>query len=157
MTEGTGPTDRNEGSTEDSVSDAIDVDAIRSVLEDHSVRLGVLFGSQVDGTADPSSDVDVAVELDGSVADATTERLSLMADLSIELDRNAVDVALVAALAPRVGAIAMRDGVLLVGTPERKRALRERFEAAAADASPDESLRERYDAALESVDRIVEG
>lgn len=39
----------------------VDVDALREVLRRHGVRYAYVFGSQVDGTARPDSDVDLAV------------------------------------------------------------------------------------------------
>lgn len=39
----------------------IDVEALRRVLRDHGVAFAFVFGSHADGTAGPSSDVDLAV------------------------------------------------------------------------------------------------
>ncbi|MEX2625341.1 MAG: nucleotidyltransferase domain-containing protein, partial [Ilumatobacteraceae bacterium] len=39
----------------------IDIEALRRVLRDHGVTFAFVFGSHADGTAGPSSDVDLAV------------------------------------------------------------------------------------------------
>jgi len=155
----TGPRDRSDGDAvdaHDSSAESVDLDAVRSVLDDQPVEVAVLFGSHVDGTADPSSDVDLAVEFDDAVSDVSAARLSLMADLSVALGRNDVDVAPTDRLAPRVGRTAFEEGLLLVGSPDRMRELQDRFEAAAAADASGRSLRDRLDAAVESVDRTVE-
>jgi predicted nucleotidyltransferase len=135
---------------------SVDVDRVRSVLEDHPVRLAVLFGSQVAGTADPASDVDIAVEFDQSVDDRGQALLAVLTDLSVALDRNDVDLAVVDDLEPRVGRVAFADGKLLCGSAERARQHRERFETEAESDQSDRSLRERFDETLASVDRLVE-
>lgn len=143
---------------QDVPDDAVSVDlpAIRSVLEDHPVRVAVLFGSQVDGTTDASSDVDLAVEFDGGVSDRSAALLRLLADLSIALGRNDVDIALVENLAPRVGLAAFEEGILLAGTSDAAREHRDRFDEHVTESST-RSLRDRFDAALAAVDRHVDG
>jgi len=135
----------------------VNVGTIRDVLADHPVRLAVLFGSQVDGTADESSDVDVAVDFEPAVSDPASELLSLLADLSVALDRNDVDVAVVDDLRPRVGMAAFEEGVLLCGSHERAAEHRERFAERVTSTARDRSLRERFDDALQSIDRLVDG
>lgn len=135
---------------------SVDTGRIRAVLDRYPVRLAVLFGSQVTGVADASSDVDVAVEFEGSVDDPGKTLLSLLADLSVALDRNDVDLSLVGDLDPRVGRAAFSHGVLLSGSVERANALREEFETAVAGRESDRSLRDRLDETLERVDRHVE-
>lgn len=135
----------------------MDVEAIRDVLADHPVRLAVLFGSRVDGTADESSDVDVAVEFDPDVSDRSSALLSLLADLSVALDRNDLDVGAVDDLTPRVGLAAFEEGVLLCGSEERAAEHRKRFADRVDSAASDRSLRERFDDALQSIDRLVDG
>lgn len=134
----------------------VDVDAIRSVLDDHPVRLAILFGSRTKGTADGSSDVDLAVELDDRVSDRDTSRMDLLADLSVALDRNDVDLALVDDIEPRVGRAAFRDGVLLCGSRERADSHRARFEELVEETASSASLRERFDDVLTAIDRHVD-
>lgn len=154
MTDGN-DTDWNTPSTETDLS--VDVQAIRDVLADHPVRLAVLFGSRVDGTADESSDIDVAVEFDPAISDPSSAVLSLLADLSIALDRNDLDVGVIDDLTPRVGLAAFEEGVLLYGSNERAAEHRERFAERVASKARDRSLRERFDDALRSIDRHVDG
>jgi predicted nucleotidyltransferase len=135
---------------------SVDTGRIRAVLDRYPVRLAVLFGSQVTGVADASSDVDLAVEFEGSVDDPGETLLSLLADLSVALDRNDIDLSLVDDLDPRVGRAAFSHGILLVGSVERANALREEFETAVEGRESDRSLRERLDETLERVDRHVE-
>jgi len=151
MSERESPTDISERET----AVSIDTDRIRTVLDRYPVRLAVLFGSQVTGVADASSDVDLAVEFEGSIDDPGETLLSLLADLSVRLDRNDIDLSLVDDLDPRVGRAAFSHGVLLSGSAERANALRDEFEAAAERRESDGSLRERLDETLERVDRHV--
>ena len=134
----------------------VDVEQIRDVLDTHPVRLAVLFGSQVTGSTDDRSDVDVAVELDADIERLGETVLAILTDLSVALDRNDLDIGLVDDLAPRVGRAAFTHGVLISGSSERARALQNRFEAAAKRDQSDRPLRERLDETLERVDRHVE-
>lgn len=136
--------------------EGVDVDAIRSVLDEHPVRLAVLFGSTTDGTADASSDLDIAVELDDDVSNRADARMELLTDLSIALERNDVDLSIVDDLSPRVGRAAFRRGHLLVGAQERATAHRKRFEELADEASSSATLRERFDETLAAIDRHVD-
>lgn len=134
---------------------SLDREAIRSVLEEHPVRLAVLFGSQVQNTADARSDVDIAVELEPSARDdAPTVVMELLADLSIALDRNDIDLGLVNELEPRVGLAAFTHGDLLVGTPDRAESHRQTFESRVSEQSRDD-LRERFDAVLDNLDSAL--
>jgi predicted nucleotidyltransferase len=135
---------------------AVDVDVLRSVLENHPVSFALLFGSQVDGTADAESDVDLVVELtDG--ADQTESFFSLLTDITVALDRNDVDLTLLSDLAPRVGRRAFEHGIVLVGTEERASNLEREFASKAEDPPSKRTLRERLDAAIERVDEHVDG
>jgi len=151
MSERESPTDLSERE----IAGSIDADRIRTVLDRYPIRLAVLFGSQVTGVADASSDVDIAVEFEESVEDPGETLLSLLADLSVALDRNDIDLSLVDDLDPRVGRAAFSHGVLLSGSAARADALRDEFEAAAERREPDRSLRDRLDETLERVDRHV--
>lgn len=92
-----------------------DIDAIRKVLEQHPIRLAVLFGSMVTGETHAHSDIDIAVEFEDSVT-STDEILHLIADLSSALNRNDVDLSAVHDMKPRVGVAAFNNGMLLVGS-----------------------------------------
>ncbi|WP_436931815.1 hypothetical protein [Halosimplex halobium] len=97
MSERESPTDLSERSKR-----GVDIDRIRTVIDRYPVRLAVLFGSQVTGVADASSDVDSPWS---SRRPSTTpaRRSSLLAELSVALDRNDVDLSLVDDPDPRVG------------------------------------------------------
>jgi predicted nucleotidyltransferase len=137
---------------------AVDTDALREVLADHPVRLAVLFGSAVRGDQHPHSDVDLAVEFDGTVDDPPTDAvLSLLADLSSALERNDVDLSVVTDLKPRVGLVAFTEGVPLVGSADRVAHWRSQFEREVAADDEDRSLRERFDAVIDAADEIVTG
>lgn len=131
-------------------------DRLRSILAEHPVRLAVLFGSTVRDERHPGSDLDLVVEFDPADSGTLDTRLSLFADLSEGLDRNDIDIAVVADLDPRVGRRAFREGELLVGSKERFAEYRRRFERDAAEedrASP----AERFDEAIERLDRVIGG
>jgi predicted nucleotidyltransferase len=142
--------------SEEETPTSVDIERIRTVLDRYPVRLAVLFGSQVTGVADASSDVDLAVEFEAAVDDPGETLMALLADLSVALDRNDIDLSLVGDLDPRVGRAAFSHGVLLTGSAERANALREEFETAVAGRESDRSLRDRLDETLDRVDRHVE-
>lgn len=132
----------------------VDRSTLRSVLERHPVRLAVLFGSYATGAADARSDVDVLVELDPGT-DRRTVAMDLLRDLSVELDRNDVDLSLVDDVDPRVGLAAFEHGDLVLGTADRVEQLRGRFEGSVEPPSREE-LRDRFDDVLEAVDAAIE-
>jgi predicted nucleotidyltransferase len=134
----------------------VDVEALRAVLKRHPVRLAVAFGSAVTGETHPWSDLDLAVEFDDTVNDVADAYMSLLADLGRELGSDDVDLGLVEDLKPGVGLAAFEEGVLLVGTADRFEAHRDRFEDTVADLERTRpSLRERFDAVIENVDRAL--
>ncbi|MFC3958825.1 type VII toxin-antitoxin system MntA family adenylyltransferase antitoxin [Halovivax cerinus] len=134
---------------------SLDLDTIRGVLADRPVRLAVLFGSQATGITDAQSDVDIAVELmEEAHGDASQIRMELLVALSIALDRNDIDLSLISDLTPRVGLAAFTEGQLIVGSTERMRHHRHRFERRVTEQGQDD-LRERFDAVLENVDAAV--
>ena len=135
----------------------VDGEALQSVLRSHPVRVAVLFGSSVTGSADGQSDVDIAVELDESVEDTVEAYRALLTDLSVALDRNDIDLSLVGDLDPRVGHEAFEHGVLVHGTNGRVRALRDRFETEQSEVPSTETLRDRFDDALANVDSALDG
>lgn len=131
-------------------------DQLRSVVEEHPVRLAVLFGSTVRGERHPRSDVDVAVEFERHVPDVLEAVLALSADLSEALDTNDVDVSVVDRFDPRVGRRAFSEGRLVLGSAERFQKHRRAFERLAAeeDRAPPA---ERFDAIIERMDEVLEG
>jgi predicted nucleotidyltransferase len=82
-------------------------DAVRLTLKHRpDVRLALLFGSVARGTANTSSDVDVAVVAPG------VDRLTLARDLSLAIGREVDVVDLAGAGYPLLSAI-VRDGVVV--------------------------------------------
>lgn len=134
-----------------------DAESVRDVLERHPVCLGVLFGSHARGTGGVHSDVDVAVEFDRSLSidDRRRARLELIVDLTRALGTDDVDVADLDGIRPEVGASALEDGVVVVGSPERAAALRERFEERAPNRTRTERL-DRFDELLAEMEDHVD-
>lgn len=104
----------------------IDRERLSEVLRDHPVRLGVLFGSRVEGTDHVDSDVDLAVEFEPD-AEPEDALLPLLADLSSATGGVDVDVAVLPDLEPRIGLSVCRNGVLLVGERDRFESHCQRF------------------------------
>jgi Predicted nucleotidyltransferases len=132
------------------------LNAVRSVLADHSVRLGVLFGSHASGTAGSHSDVDIAVEFDPDVVDDERyrHRLSLVVDLSQALGTDDLDLVDLDTVRPAVGLSALQDATLLVGDHDRREQLVSEFERRTETPTADQR-RDRFDAALERLEEWV--
>lgn len=134
----------------------IDAAAVERVLQDHPVRLGVLFGSTVRGTETADSDVDVAVAFEESLppADRHRARLDLVVDLMESLGVNDVDVTDLDGVRPAVGASALRTGVVLVGDQDRVDRLREEFESRTTERTHEERMR-ALDELIERLEEVV--
>lgn len=128
--------------------------AVREVLADHPVRLGVLFGSQASGTARAHSDVDVAVEFESSVEDRFRARLALGVALTRALGTDDVDVVDLNDVRPAVGYSALDDGQLLVGDPGRVESLARQFDRE-RERTTGEERRKRFDDALDRLEELV--
>ena len=132
--------------------DASLVETLREVLQEHPVRLAILFGSHATGTAHSASDIDLAVELDSlrpADADYNEAFFGVSADLSAALETNDVDLVDLHSTTPALAASIFEHGVLLVGDQEHAAALREDL---TATDDPSLSPRERFDAALARID-----
>lgn len=134
----------------------IDRDAIIDVLESHPVSLAVLFGSVVSGDRHPKSDIDIAVEFEDSSSDTLDDRLSLIADLSVALETNEIDLAVIDDLDPYVGERAFHEGERLIGSEDQFEEERRRFERLTRQEDRDPPG-ERYDAALARIERLIGG
>ena len=110
---------------------AFETEDIRSVLERHPIRLGVLFGSQARGTSGPHSDVDVAVSFDPSMSEEERHRarIDLVVELTRGLGTDDVDVVDLEDVSPEIGASALADCLVLVGESSLVEEFRTRFEA----------------------------
>lgn len=131
---------------------AFPLEAIRSTLEAHPVRLAVLFGSHARGESHARSDIDLAVELDGirPGQPAFNETFfGLSADLSEALETDGIDLVDVHTISPPLVRVVFEDGVILVGSERRAEQLREEL---GADIERDRSPRERFDEALRRID-----
>ncbi|ADQ69105.1 nucleotidyltransferase protein [Halogeometricum borinquense DSM 11551] len=116
-----------------------------------------LFGSHATGTTHPTSDTDIAVELE------TTDRedpayndafFGLSADLSDALGTDDVYLVDIHTLSPSVAASVFEAGVLRIGDVAHAEDLRQRVTNTDA---PDQSPRERFDTALAKIDDHLGG
>lgn len=133
------------------VEPSIDVDALRSVLEEFPVSLAILFGSRADGRARSASDVDVAVEFDDlrpTDPDYNDVFLGLSAALSRTFRTDEVDLVDVQDAAPPLLDSILGRGVLVLGDPNRAEELRNQR----LDAGSKREPRARFDAALSRID-----
>ncbi|AUX10543.1 hypothetical protein AArcSl_2932 [Halalkaliarchaeum desulfuricum] len=138
-------------------TDAIDVDAIRRVLEGYPIRLGVLFGSRATGSTHAHSDVDVAVEFDGELSpdERRRARLDVIVDLTRELGTDDVDVVDLDGVRPAIGKAALERGVLLVGSPGRADRRRREFADRTTEDTRGDRL-DRFDALLTEMEDAVD-
>lgn len=134
----------------------VDIDALRAVLEGHPVRLAVLFGSRVRGTATAESDVDLAVEFHEELSDDERHRatLELIVDLMEALGVNDVDVTDLEGVRPTVGASALETGIVVLGDDEHVAELRERLDGRRTVRSHAERMR-RFDELLARLEETV--
>ena len=132
----------------------VDPDKIRTVLEAHPVRLGVLFGSQARGTSDSHSDVDVAVAFDASLSDDQRSRalIDLVVGLTRALGTDDIDVVDLDAVCADVGAKALEDGLVLVGDPTEADRRRAAFERRTTERTHNERMR-RFDELLARMEK----
>lgn len=127
------------------------IERVRSTLEEHPVRLAILFGSHATGRTHRDSDVDIAVELDGLQPgdDGFNEAFfGLIAALTRALGTDDVDVVDVHTLGPDFAAAVFEHGTLILGDEDRLEELRERLTSDRNDRSP----AERFDEALRKID-----
>lgn len=136
----------------------VSLDAIREALTDLPIRLAVVYGSTIRGTAGPHSDVDVAVEFHKGISQETRHRARLHAivELSRALGTDEVDVADIDGLRPEVGASALGEGCVVLGDPDRAERLRERF-AERAPTRTDADRRKQFDQLLTEMEEAVDG
>ena len=133
--------------------EGINVEGMREYLAQTEVDFAILFGSHARGTADESSDVDIALrfpeELDKH------ERFHHRNRIDAELQAYAdgfVDVSDIELLPNPVAYAALRDGILLVGD---KQAAAEYKAEVKAEFEEEESEREQE--RQEFIDRLARG
>lgn len=94
----------------------IDIAGIREYLAQTAVIFAILFGSHAKGTADESSDVDIALRFPEEMSDS--ERFHQRNRLDAELQsyaRGFVDVSDIDSLPTHVAHAALQNGVVLTG------------------------------------------
>jgi predicted nucleotidyltransferase len=130
----------------------LDLDTVEGVLQEHPIRLAILFGSHASETTHATSDIDLAVEFDGhrpSDPSYNNIFLGLSADLSVSLETDDVDLVDLHTVPAPLAAAIFENGILLIGTAERATELRRRLTASEDDHQPP---RDRLDAALDRID-----
>lgn len=138
----------------DGTLDRRTLDRLKEVLNEHPIRLGVLFGSQATGAAESHSDIDVAVEFLPSVEDQFKAQLELGVDLSCALGTDDIDVVDLQTVRPAVGYSALRSGIVIVGDSERVEELIAQFDSE-RERSTSTERRERFDDALGRLKELV--
>lgn len=136
---------------------SLDLETIRTVLEEHPVRLAIRFGSHTTGTDHTASDIDLAVEFDAEQPSGpgyTETFFGLSADLSEALETDDVDLVNINTVSPALAASIFDHGLLLVG--ELEHAI-ERRQAIVGDETETQSPREQLDASLAGTDAHLDG
>jgi len=123
--------------------EGVDVERMRSSLDNTPVVCAVLFGSRVHGAATESSDVDVALRFPDGMDDRA--RFQCRNRIDAELQEYAdgfVDVSDLESLPTGVAHAALQEGRLIAGDDSACRAYRERI-AAEYESTSDRRERER--------------
>ncbi|MCU4800344.1 nucleotidyltransferase domain-containing protein [Halobacteria archaeon HArc-gm2] len=131
----------------------VDVAGMREYLGEEDVVFAVLFGSYARGTADSSSDVDVALRFpDGMDSHERFRRRNRIDAALQEYADGFVDVSDIASSPTPVAHAALRDGVRLVGDEQTIDEYRTQIEAEYESSS---AAREAADQAF--IDRLARG
>lgn len=130
---------------------SLDTGAIREVLDDAPVTLGILYGSQARGDATPSSDVDLAVVFEESLSsvERTRARVALIERIGAVLGTDDVDVVPLPEVSSRLYQEILEDGHLLYGTLDES----DRHEE--SGASTHEARLEAFDEILADLEQVV--
>lgn len=129
--------------SDESVDDSVDVDGLCTYLADAAVEFAILFGSHARGTAETSSDVDIALGFSSELDDITRFRRRNQIDAALqEYAEGFVDVSDIESLPTHVAHAALQDGILLVGEESAAESYRDEIESEYA-ATADERERER--------------
>lgn len=135
----------------------LDIEALQTLLQDHSVKLAILFGSHATGDVHSESDVDLAVEFSSqrpSDPHYNETFLGLSADISHALGTNDVDLVDLHTVSPALASSVFDTGILLVGDEKHASELREELTAGEADR---QTPRDRFDSALARIDTHLDG
>lgn len=140
-------------STDETDSGGVDLAGMSEYLSGTVVVFAVLFGSRARGTADESSDVDVALRFPEGLDDNERFHARNRIDAALQkYARGTVDVSDVDSLPTPVAYAALHDGVVLVGDEQAVREYRKRIERE-HEATAEEQ--EREDRAF--IDRLARG
>ncbi|REA00514.1 DNA polymerase III subunit beta [Haloferax sp. Atlit-6N] len=139
--------------SDDSAVETIDMEGIKEYLAQTEVIFAVLFGSHARGTADESSDVDIALRFPDEMSEAERfrRRNRIDADLQSYAD-GFVDVSDIESLPTHVSHAALRDGVRIAGDEREINAYKQRV-----DTEYDASASEREQERREFIDRLARG
>lgn len=137
----------------DNVRDARD--KVKSVISKHPapVSIAIIFGSLARDETHEHSDVDVAVafdDLEPGEPGYNKALLGLSADLAAALETDDIDLVDIQRASPSLARSVFDEGMLVVGTEEDARELRERLVNDTEDE--DRSPAERFDEILTSID-----
>lgn len=127
-------------------------ETVATVLADHPVAVGFLFGSQARGTASGESDIDVAVAFKEPDIDRQRARLQLGVDLALALGTDDIDVVDLRSASPTLVRTVFRTGDRIFGSEGAARRLREELDSTGEDRDSQRSPTERFDDALAAID-----
>lgn len=138
---------------DDSAVDTLDIEAIRAYLDQTEVSFAILFGSHARGTAEESSDVDIALRFPEGMSEDKRFRRRNRIDAELQgFADGFVDVSDIESLPTHVAYAALRDGIRLVGDEEVVDAYRQHV---TAEYEEDENEREQE--RREFIDRLARG
>lgn len=133
--------------------EGVDIDRLRDYLAQTDIVFAVLFGSHARGTADETSDIDIALRFpdDMDDHDRFRRRNRIDADLQAYAD-GFVDVSDIETLPTLVAYAALRDGVLLAGNEHAAEAYQEQVKT-----EYETTANEREQERQEFLDRLARG
>ncbi|RDZ51315.1 DNA polymerase III subunit beta [Haloferax sp. Atlit-4N] len=139
--------------SDDPAVETIDIEGIKEYLAQTEVIFAVLFGSYARGTADESSDVDIALRFPEEMSEAERFRRRNRIDADLQsYAEGFVDVSDIESLPTHVAHAALRDGVRVVGDEREVNAYKKRV-----DTEYDASASEREQERREFIDRLARG
>lgn len=130
-------------------------ETVTSTVEEFPVSLAILFGSHATETTHPTSDIDIAVELEGlrpGDGRYNDTFLGLSAAIAEAFGTDDVDVVDVHSLPPAMARSVLTDGHLLVGDPGRIETLRRQLPPAEEARS---SVSDRFDERLRRIEELL--
>lgn len=133
--------------------EGVNVERMQEYLAQAEIDFAVLFGSHARGTADESSDVDVALRFPGEIDEH--ERFHRRNRIDAELQEYAdgfVDVSDIESLPNHVAYAALRDGIFLAGDEQAAEEYKEEVEA-----EYERGASEREQERREFIDRLARG